>query len=187
MSLRASASLPSSCSGAMYWKVPRMVPCCVRCCGDAIVGSDVAPEVCAAGARTFARPKSRSLAPLFVSMTFPGLRSRWTIPWRCALSSASAICIPIGSSWSSVIGPFARRAISVSPSISSIARTCRELEEEEPGISSNEKTAAMLGWFRPASSFASRSKRLRFSSPSKNSSGSTLSATVRPRRASVAR
>jgi hypothetical protein len=26
MSLRASASLPSSCSGAMYWNVPRIVP-----------------------------------------------------------------------------------------------------------------------------------------------------------------
>ena len=29
MSVRASASLPSSCSGAMYWKVPRIVPSCV--------------------------------------------------------------------------------------------------------------------------------------------------------------
>ena len=26
MSVRASASLPSSCSGAMYWNVPRIVP-----------------------------------------------------------------------------------------------------------------------------------------------------------------
>ena len=29
MSVRASASLPSSCSGAMYWKVPRSVPSAV--------------------------------------------------------------------------------------------------------------------------------------------------------------
>ena len=40
---------------------------------------------------SFARPKSSSLAPLFVSMMLPGFRSRWTMPWRCALSSASAI------------------------------------------------------------------------------------------------
>ena len=26
MSVRASASIPSSCSGAMYWKVPSRVP-----------------------------------------------------------------------------------------------------------------------------------------------------------------
>ena len=42
----------------------------------------------------FARPKSRSLTPDFVSITLPGFRSRWTMPWRCALSSASAISMP---------------------------------------------------------------------------------------------
>jgi hypothetical protein len=41
MSVRASASLPSSCSGAMYWKVPRMVPFSVRFCPPAMVGRDV--------------------------------------------------------------------------------------------------------------------------------------------------
>ena len=30
MSVRASASSPSNCSGAMYWNVPRIVPSCVR-------------------------------------------------------------------------------------------------------------------------------------------------------------
>ena len=30
MSVLVSASLPSSCSGAMYWKVPRIVPSAVR-------------------------------------------------------------------------------------------------------------------------------------------------------------
>ena len=37
MSVRASASWPSSCSGAMYWNVPRIVPCAVRFGG--VVGS----------------------------------------------------------------------------------------------------------------------------------------------------
>ena len=44
---------------------------------------------------SFAKPKSSSFTPLFVSMTLPGLRSRCTMPARCALSSASAIWIAI--------------------------------------------------------------------------------------------
>ena len=48
MSVRASASLPSSCSGAMYWNVPRIVPSCVRpCC----VGRDVRLSIFAARRR----------------------------------------------------------------------------------------------------------------------------------------
>ena len=89
MSVRASASSPSSCSGAMYWNVPRIVPSAVRgfCC--------VAPSGgLKAAAPLFARPKSSSFAPDFVIMMLPGFRSRWTIPARCALSSASAICTP---------------------------------------------------------------------------------------------
>ncbi len=39
----------------------------------------------------FANPKSRSFAPVLVSMMFPGFRSRCVMPCRCALSSASAI------------------------------------------------------------------------------------------------
>ena len=44
-------------------------------------------------ARNFARPKSSSFAPLAVSMILAGFKSRWTIPWRCAWSSALAISI----------------------------------------------------------------------------------------------
>ena len=43
--------------------------------------------------------------PSFVSMTLPGFRSRWTIPCRCALSSASAISTPKRSVWSSGSAP----------------------------------------------------------------------------------
>ncbi len=42
MSVRASASAPSSCSGAMYWNVPRTVPAVVS--GFISVGSSVEPE-----------------------------------------------------------------------------------------------------------------------------------------------
>ncbi len=91
MSDRASASFPSSCSGAMYWKVPRIVPSWVSPCW---VGSDVRLAFSAGGAITLASPKSRSFTPDFVSITLPGFRSRCTIPCRCALSNASAISIP---------------------------------------------------------------------------------------------
>ena len=39
MSLRASASLPSTCSGAMYCTVPRIVPCAVRARASRAVSS----------------------------------------------------------------------------------------------------------------------------------------------------
>ena len=43
----------------------------------------------------FARPKSRIFAsPRSVTKMFAGLRSRWTMPGRCATSSASAISRP---------------------------------------------------------------------------------------------
>ena len=38
---------------------------------------------------------------------FAGFRSRWTMPCSCAASSASAICLAIGSASSSGIGPCA--------------------------------------------------------------------------------
>ena len=82
--VRASASLPSSCSGAMYWNVPRIVPSAVS---GASVGRQTADtERTLAGRRgavTCASPKSSSFTPAFVSMTLPGLRSRWTMP--CAV------------------------------------------------------------------------------------------------------
>jgi hypothetical protein len=94
MSQRASASLPSSCSGAMYWKVPTTMPAMVSgCWGVATVC--VSPELAEpAGVTGFARPKSISLAPLFVSMMLPGFRSRWMTSLRCAFSSPSQISIP---------------------------------------------------------------------------------------------
>ena len=78
-----------------------MTPSCVPCAA-VIVGEFMsvgerarsAAEADPGGASiALARPKSRTLTlPSGVSLTFPGLRSRWTIPFSCAASSASAIC-----------------------------------------------------------------------------------------------
>ena len=87
---------PSSCSGAMYWNVPRIVPFAVErllAVGDRVSALDAG--VAAERRSRFASPKSRSFAPDFVSMMLPGLRSRCTMPARCAVSSASAISIAV--------------------------------------------------------------------------------------------
>lgn len=78
MSVRASASQPSSCSGAMYWNVPRIAPCAVKFDGD--VGSIDAPAPAMTDALTFARPASSSFAPLLVNITLPGFTSRCVMP-----------------------------------------------------------------------------------------------------------
>src|SRR5713226_8482734 len=82
----------------MYWKVPTTVPRCVT--GVVRVAAAVSVVPAASGGAAFARPKSSSLAPDAVSMMLPGFTSRCTTPVRCALSSASAICIPYFSACS---------------------------------------------------------------------------------------
>ena len=192
MSVRASASVPSSCSGAMYWNVPRIVPCTVIPAG--VVGNIDPLATVPAGAPVFARPKSSSLAsggpkgpPLRTSMMLPGFRSRWTIPLRCALSSASAIWMAICSASSTrrggPLGPpvLAIRSASVSPSRNSITR--KSMSSCRP----TSNTGQMCGWLSVASVRASRSNRcLRSGSPA-TWAGSTLMATSRPRRESRAR
>ena len=73
----------------MYWNVPRTVP-------FSVIGfwCSVGASALNAGPDDLARPKSSSFAPFFVSITLPGLMSRWMIPRRCAASSADAISIP---------------------------------------------------------------------------------------------
>ena len=70
----------------------------------------------------FASPKSISFAPVFVSMMFPGFRSRCVTPPRCAFSSPSQISIPYFNTCSGGSGPFLSRSASVSPSRNSITR-----------------------------------------------------------------
>ena len=54
----------------------------------------------------FARPKSSTFTvPSGRTLMFAGFRSRWMMPCSCAASSASAICLAIGSASSSGIAP----------------------------------------------------------------------------------
>ena len=76
----------------------------------------------AASCFSLANPKSSSFVPDLVSMMLPGFRSRWVMPLRCALSSASAISMANCSTWSIGSAPFSRRCASVSPSRYSITR-----------------------------------------------------------------
>src|SRR5262249_42287132 len=66
---------------------------------------------------TLASPKSRILTrPSFVTMTFSGFRSRWTIPASCARASPSAIWTAIGRSFLIGRAPPKRVSRSVFPS-----------------------------------------------------------------------
>ena len=57
--------------------------------------ADCAASPAIAGAASLARPKSSTLTrPWAVSITFAGLRSRWTIPLSCAATRASATASP---------------------------------------------------------------------------------------------
>ena len=70
-SLRASTTSPRACSGERYCAVPMTV------------WADVMVLPVSLMAR--AMPKSMTLtSPVRVSITFAGLMSRWTMPWRCA-------------------------------------------------------------------------------------------------------
>ena len=91
MSVRASASVLRAARA----------PCTGTCRGSSLLrqaarGGRSAPRRRPRRQRVqrLARPKSSSFAPDFVIMTLPGFRSRWTIPSRCARSSASAISAP---------------------------------------------------------------------------------------------
>ena len=79
----------------------------------------------ASAEQALARPKSRTLTlPSGVTLTLAGLRSRWTMPFSCASSRASAICFAMASASSTGIGPRFRRSARSSPSTSSMARRC---------------------------------------------------------------
>ena len=92
-----------------------MIPACVIA-GVVIVGDIETPDAAApAGSIAFARPKSNTFTvPSARTLMLAGLRSRWMIPWSCAASSASAICLAMGSVSSTGIWPCATRSASVS-------------------------------------------------------------------------
>ena len=88
--------------------------------------SGAAPMVCVSSVNScatliFARPKSRILtSPESVTITLPGLRSRWTIPAACAARSASAICVLYCSVLATPMPPGTIKSASVFPDTSSI-------------------------------------------------------------------
>ena len=75
--------------------------------GDVMVGDAVASAPRRRiGSSAFARPKSSTFTvPSGRTLMFAGFRSRWMMPCSCAASSASAICLAMGSASSTGIGP----------------------------------------------------------------------------------
>ena len=73
--MRASSSLPLTCSGDIYATVPTALPGLVRCAWESIVGAPKASlAVCGL---IFASPKSRIFAcPRSFTKMFAGLMSR---------------------------------------------------------------------------------------------------------------
>ena len=75
----------------MYDAVPRITPACVAIAlivGECATFTDDAPS----GSAIRARPKSSTFTlSSGVTLMLAGFRSRWTIPFSCAASSASAI------------------------------------------------------------------------------------------------
>ena len=94
-------------------------------------------------------------ANIFVTKTFAGLMSRWTIPFAWAASNASAIWMPRSSTVSISSGLPAIMCRRVCPSSSSIAMKVR------PSDSSISRIVLMFAWFSEEAAFASRWKRLR--------------------------
>ena len=128
----------------------------------------------ASPAYALARPKSRTLTlPSGVILTLAGLRSRWTMPFSWASSSASAICFATSRASSIAIGPRLRRTARSSPSTSSSTRNGLLSASSKPWM------AAMLGWLREARTWASRLKRASRSGSPATLAGRTLIATSR--------
>ena len=165
MSDRASAVLPRACSGDRYWAVPSTAAVCVM-----VVESPSAR----------AMPKSMTFtAPVFVSMMFAGLTSRWMMPCRCEKSSAPHTSARIDDARRGSSGP-SRRTMSrsVSPCTSSI--TMNGTVPIGPSVSPVSYTATMEEWFSSAAFFASRRKRSRKFSSRARSARIIFTATSRP-------
>ena len=124
MSDRLSTGRPRACSGDMYAAVPSTTPACVA--AAVMVGERVTSGAEPSTTSAFARPKSRTLTdPPGVNLTFAGFRSRWTIPFSCAASSASPICRATARASSIGIGPDRRASRRASPLRRARARELR--------------------------------------------------------------
>ncbi len=85
---------PRACSGLMYAAVPRITPAAVA---RAVSVGECVDRGRGAGRVGFEDLREAEVEELHlpspVTFTFAGFRSRWTIPFSCAASSASAICL----------------------------------------------------------------------------------------------
>ena len=107
-SLRASASRPRTCSGAIYPAVPARLENITSANSD---------DVSDGAVFSLARPKSRIFTPPSARRnTLSGFRSQWTIPRACAAESPRAICSATAAAVSIDSGPRFRRTRRLSPS-----------------------------------------------------------------------
>ncbi len=112
---------------------------------------------------------------------FPGLTSRWRMPWAWAASRAAAIPARSATARSGGSGPSRRRSSRRSgPSARRIAI------HRVPPSSPASYTGRTFGWSSDAAARASARKRVRTRSSSPSQGGSTLTAALRPRRSSLA-
>ena len=111
---------------------------------------------------------------------FIGFRSRWTMPFACAASSASAIWIPRSRSCPISIGCPASRVERDSPSTSSITMN------DCPSCCSMACTVQMPGWFRAEAARASRSNRSSIGASCASADERNFTATFRRSRVSSA-
>ena len=106
---------PRACSGDMYDTVPkrrsrRWSGCrCVLAIGDACRAPLDSDERCTASASP-GRSRESSRGFLSPMKMLAGLMSRWTMPWACAASSASASWMPMSSTSATLIAPLAMRS-----------------------------------------------------------------------------
>jgi len=125
-------------------------------------------------------PKSTTLAPAPVSITFTGVMSRCTTPWACAVASAEATSTDMVTASRQGIGPCrAIRAETDSPSFSSIT-TYGTVSRLSSGDSPKSKMPVMCGWQSRAAASASCRSRSRNAWSPASCGESTLTATDRP-------
>lgn len=101
-----------TCSQRLPMITPGMVGLCANRAGEVMVGESARPLAVIDDdddgfSSVRGSPKSSTFAtPSGVTITLPGLRSRWMTPFSCAASNASAICLARLSDSSTGIGRF---------------------------------------------------------------------------------
>jgi hypothetical protein len=138
-----------------------------------------------AGPAAAAIPKSTTLAPVGVTITFAGLMSRCTRPSACAAASAEATSPQIRKTARGGSGPNATRWARVGPLTSSITTYGRHAPPESDSPKSY--TWAMLGCDSVAAARASSRIRARDCGSPANRPASSFTATDRPSTSSRAR